>query len=108
MIDYVHAHPDLRIDKIREHVFDVFRADNDKARAIKILLGQYGYTLEEAAAIGDSTNDLEMIRTVGMGIAMGNAAAVVKQAAAHVTNDVRHDGVANAIAYIMERQSKSI
>ncbi len=106
LIDYVHAHPDLRIDKIREHVFDVFRADNDKARAIKILLDQYGYTFEEAAAIGDSTNDLEMIRTAGIGIAMGNAAEVVKKAADYVTSDVCHDGVANAIAYIMERQTR--
>jgi hydroxymethylpyrimidine pyrophosphatase-like HAD family hydrolase len=48
-------------------------------------------------AIGDDTNDTELIRNSGLGIAMGNAADVVKQAADEITTRNTEDGVAVAI-----------
>ena len=48
-------------------------------------------------AIGDEANDLEMIRAAGMGIAMGNAIAPLKDAADKVTAGHDHEGVAQAL-----------
>lgn len=55
---------------------------------------------EEMCAIGDSDNDAQMLRTVGMPVAMGNAEESVKQLARYITADCDHDGVAQAIDHI--------
>lgn len=53
--------------------------------------------LEQTIAIGDAPNDLEIIQTAGLGIAMGNAEEQIKQRAGFVTLDNDHDGIAHAI-----------
>ena len=51
---------------------------------------------------GDGENDIEMLATVGCGIAMGNAAENVKRHAKQVTDSVSQDGVARGIGkYIL-------
>lgn len=56
-------------------------------------LDHCGYVPEEAVAIGDYENDISMIRTAGLGVAMGNAIAVVKEAADFVTDTNTRNGV---------------
>ena len=56
-----------------------------------------GVTSAEMAAIGDSDNDAEMLRAVGMPVAMGNADPALKALAKYVTADCDHDGVAQAV-----------
>lgn len=48
-------------------------------------------------AIGDSENDLSMIRAAGIGVAMGNASDPVKECASYITGTNAEDGVASAI-----------
>ena len=48
-------------------------------------------------AIGDSDNDLSMLRMAGLGVAMGNAPVHIQAAADAVTADNVRDGVARAI-----------
>ncbi|WP_438434154.1 Cof-type HAD-IIB family hydrolase [Gorillibacterium sp. sgz500922] len=56
-----------------------------------------GITMDEVIAMGDSMNDLSMIRAAGLGIAMGNAQEEVKAAADYITALNTEDGVAKAI-----------
>lgn len=56
----------------------------------------------EVMVIGDSLNDLEMIKWAGFGIAMENAEDVVKEAADYITASNDDDGVAQAIQLILE------
>lgn len=56
-----------------------------------------GITREEIMACGDGGNDLEMIKTVGFGVAMENAIDEVKAAADYITCSNEEDGVAKAI-----------
>ena len=51
-------------------------------------------TTEEAVAFGDAENDIPMLRTAGVGVAMGNAAQAVKVAADQVTASNNEDGIA--------------
>jgi hypothetical protein len=62
-----------------------------------MLATMYDVPLSDCAAIGDSDNDLAMLRVVGSPIAMGNASQKVKEAAARVTASNEEDGVAKAI-----------
>lgn len=44
-------------------------------------------------AFGDGYNDMELLRTVDVGVAMGNAYDAVKECADHVTADCRDNGI---------------
>ncbi len=56
-----------------------------KGNAMLRLAKQLGYRQEEVVAIGDSENDLSMIQSAGLGIAVSNAVPVVKSSAAYIT-----------------------
>ncbi len=56
-----------------------------------------GFSAENVMACGDGGNDVEMLRAVGLGVAMGNAPDEVKRAARDVTDTNERDGVAKAL-----------
>ena len=56
-----------------------------------------GLPLDALAAVGDSYNDLPLLRQCGLPIAMGNAPAIVQNAARHTAPPVEDDGLAYAI-----------
>ena len=56
--------------------------------------------LEDCCAIGDSANDLSMLRCVGYPVAMGNAPAEVIAAAEYVTAPLREDGIYRAMTHL--------
>ncbi len=68
-----------------------------KASAIKILADKFNIANEEILAIGDSDNDLPMIKAAGCGVAMGNAVEAVKAACSRITDTCENDGFAKAV-----------
>lgn len=56
-----------------------------------------GINKEEIMACGDSENDLEMLKAVGLSIAMENADSSIKEVADFITHSNEADGVAYAI-----------
>ncbi|MDR0312259.1 MAG: HAD family hydrolase [Treponema sp.] len=68
-----------------------------KAKAMEIILDAFNIKRENSIAMGDSINDIDMIRYAGMGIAVGNASAELKAAAAHITADCGKGGIALAL-----------
>ena len=68
-----------------------------KAHGLLELCGVLGCRAENIMAFGDSANDLEMFRTSGFSVGMGNAEQCVKAEADYITDPVSEDGVANAV-----------
>jgi len=68
-----------------------------KAGAVKIIADKLGIERTEIMAIGDSENDLPMLRSVGRSIAMGNAIPAVKKACFYRTDTCENDGFAKAV-----------
>ena len=68
-----------------------------KAEGIKKLIEKLGFKMENVYAFGDGLNDIEMLQTVGTGIAMGNALDIVKEYADLVTTNVEDDGIVNGL-----------
>lgn len=68
-----------------------------KASGLAEVCRVLGIGMEQAVAVGDSLNDLAMIKEAGLGVAMGNAQEAVKQAADEVVAGNEEDGVAEAI-----------
>ncbi|MBQ9198438.1 MAG: Cof-type HAD-IIB family hydrolase [Clostridia bacterium] len=68
-----------------------------KGLGIRWLCERLGIDISRAAAFGDGGNDLEMLRTVGCGVAMGNAPEAVKAVADRVAAPYDQDGIAQFI-----------
>ncbi len=52
---------------------------------------------EEIMTIGDNSNDIEMIKNAGLGIAMANSAPEIKKIADDITTSNEENGVGQAI-----------
>ncbi len=68
-----------------------------KGRALEALASYLGVPLEQVMAVGDGSNDISLLSTAGLAVAMGNAPPEVKSVADHITLDVEHSGLAAAI-----------
>jgi Cof subfamily protein (haloacid dehalogenase superfamily) len=68
-----------------------------KGNSLRRFAEHLGYTLDNCMAIGDGLNDLSMIESAGLGVAMANAHPWVLEAADRVTLSNDEDGVAAAI-----------
>ena len=76
-----------------DRAVDVIPASSGKGIAIAKVLAYFGLDASQAMAFGDSQNDLEMLKTVGVGVAMGNATAQLKAVADDVCGAVSEDGI---------------
>ncbi|CAL67318.1 Cof-type HAD-IIB family hydrolase [Christiangramia forsetii] len=74
-----------------------------KLTAVQHLLdNHFRIPLSQSMAFGDNYNDVEMIRGVGMGIAVGNAKPEVLEIAHMVTTPGKEDGVAKSIMELLK------
>ena len=69
----------------------------NKGSSVLRLAERFGIQPDEIMVIGDSANDLAMMRVAGHSVAMGNADADVKAVCEYVTGDCDDSGVAQAI-----------
>lgn len=72
---------------------DILDIHGSKARGIKIALEKLQIDVSEAWAFGDGLNDIEMLREVGFGVAMGNAHPDLKAVADYVCPSIVEDGI---------------
>jgi Cof subfamily protein (haloacid dehalogenase superfamily) len=88
----------LKFVKSKPNYLEILAPGVSKGKALRELTAGWGLDRSEVMAIGDAPNDLEMIKWAGVGVAIGNACEMVKQAADLVVADHDHQGVAEAIA----------
>ncbi len=68
-----------------------------KATGVKRLMEYMNCAADEVMAIGDHTNDIEIVQMVGLGIAVANAVPELKAVADEVMSGERSEGVIEAI-----------
>ncbi len=78
-----------------------------KGRALRELASFLGVPLDQVAAIGDGDNDHSLLEAAGLGIAMGNSSDALKAAADLVVADVEGNGVAAAVARLLDQGASS-
>lgn len=71
----------------------------NKAAALAKVYERLGFTMDNVMAVGDSLNDIAMIKEAGLGVAMGNAQDIVKETADWITDTNTEHGVAKAIRH---------
>ena len=106
------------IEKVRQEACDYFRsylniycsdpffleimpAGIDKSHSLLKLLTAIGLSSDEMICCGDGYNDLTMIETAGLGVAMANAQPAVKEKADYITKSNDEDGILYVINEFM-------
>ncbi len=79
--------------------FDLTNKGISKATGIEKLVERIGRDMKDTIAFGDGRNDIEMLETVNLGIAMGNACIEAKNASDYVCQRVDQDGITKAVKH---------
>ncbi|WP_418223273.1 Cof-type HAD-IIB family hydrolase [Clostridium isatidis] len=91
----------LHVVSSGDNNFEITVGSVSKGNAAAYLAKLLNIPQEEVMCIGDSENDLSMIKYAGIGVAMGNGLDIVKEAADYVTDTNDNIGVAKAIEHFV-------
>jgi hydroxymethylpyrimidine pyrophosphatase-like HAD family hydrolase len=83
----------IRSPRYRDWMCEIAPVGFTKWSGLVAVAGRLGIEPDAICAVGDDVNDLPMIRAAGLGIAMGNATADVRAAAAHVVGTHDDGGI---------------
>jgi phosphoglycolate phosphatase len=75
----------------------------NKGTGLKRIAKMMGLDAQDFVAIGDSPNDIEMIKAAGLGVAVGNAHPELKKVAGMVTRGEHGKGVEEAVGELRRR-----
>ena len=89
--------PDLVVTTSIVNNIELNSREATKGVALKKLAAHLGVPMEDTMAFGDDRNDIPMLLSAGIGVAMGNAEEEVKRAAGYITDDCGVGGVAHAM-----------
>jgi Cof subfamily protein (haloacid dehalogenase superfamily) len=98
--DRIHTHSILN-KNYQGHILEFLSPAAGKWPALERLAASWGIRPEEIAGVGDDTNDADVLRRVGLGIAMGNALPEVREAAHVVVRSNAEGGAIEAIERIL-------
>ena len=96
-----HFHSYLYIYCSDPFFVEIMPAGIDKAHSLLKLLTSIGLTADQMICCGDGYNDLTMIETAGLGVAMANAQPAVREKADYITKSNDEDGVLHVINEFM-------
>ncbi|MCH5332559.1 MAG: HAD family phosphatase [Agathobacter sp.] len=83
------------------HNLEFTRADVNKGRGLHTLSRILGIDPADTMAIGDTENDIAVLKAAGIAVAMGNATDAVKAQADYITDTNERDGVARALMHFL-------
>ena len=89
--------PELELISSGPNLYDVMCKGVSKGNALIELADYLGIPADNTFAIGDSDNDLSMIRSAKYGIAVGNATDEIKKAASYISTNYDSLGFAKAV-----------
>lgn len=90
-------YPELFICKSTDFFCEICHREATKGDGLRYLQNMYGISKEETLTIGDHNNDIELLQSGGVKVAMGNATDELKAIADYVTDTVDNDGFVKAI-----------
>jgi Cof subfamily protein (haloacid dehalogenase superfamily) len=99
--------PDAYVTRSNPEFVEMLNPAVDKGVALRLVAEHFGIPMDRVMAIGDSYNDLPLLRAAGFSVAMGSAPEELKAEADAVVGDVEHDGVAEAIERFVLRSTEA-
>ena len=89
--------PTLTVTRTHEILVETTGPGVDKGKGIRHLCDLLAIDPARVLAVGDSENDIPMLKAAGCGVAMGNASARLKAVADWIAPDIADDGAAVAM-----------
>ena len=90
-------YPDLYIVKSTPYFCEIGPANAKKSIGVEFLCKLWGLKKEEVLTIGDQNNDIDLIQSGGIGVAMGNGTEELKACANYITDTCENDGFVKAV-----------
>lgn len=78
-------------------ILEFMNKSANKGEGVKTLAEKFKIDRSEVICIGDSFNDIHMIKYAGLGVAMGNALPEIKEHSDYITKTNEENGVAHII-----------
>ena len=91
----------LNIYRSEPFFLEIMPRNIDKAQSLQKLLNSIGLTADSMICCGDGYNDITMIETAGLGVAMANAQPPVLDSADYITKSNDENGVLHVINKFM-------
>ena len=89
--------PDLYIIKSTNYFLEFSNKEASKYCAVKFLQKYWNISDNETLCIGDQNNDIELLKSGGIKVAMENATDELKKYADYITDSVYNDGFVKAV-----------
>lgn len=93
---------DYELTRWNPFAVDVISKNMNKGKAIDKFLEIFSIPKEDSMAFGDGENDIDMLKHVQIGVAMGNACDALKEIADYITTDIDDHGIYNALKQLMK------
>lgn len=93
--------PRLLVVQTAPFYLEIIPSTINKGRGLLEICKALNVDPGEVIAFGDAENDIPMLQTAGIGVAMGNAGVQVKAAADMVTGSNNEDGIAAALELLL-------
>ena len=91
----------LFVTRSLPHYVEVGGLEGTKSKALRFLCDHWGIDPARTIAFGDADNDVDMLRFVGHGVAVGGMTDEVREAADAVAPPVNEDGVASYLEKLL-------
>ena len=99
------VHQSLYVPAYGVEVLEVFDPAVNKWQGILHVARHHGIEPEEIVAVGDDVNDIPMLQSAGLGVAMGNARPEIRALAGRVIGTNADDGLAKFLEELVARHA---
>lgn len=93
------SHPEITFLSGGYYNLEFTKKGTSKGAGLVFLCDHLNLSLEQTMAVGDTQNDINILKTAAIGVAMGNAREDVKAIADYITGSNEESGVAHAIRH---------
>ncbi len=115
--NFYHRDPEARLrsrDRLKDFPITIAFAEKtsievsplgvSKGKGLEFLCNHLGMSLTDTVAVGDSDNDLTVLQTAGLSVAMGNATKEIIDTCQMVVGDNDHDGIVEVVDYLLANE----
>lgn len=93
------ALPNCSFQRSNPYSVDIIPKGGSKLHGIQEFVNYANLSLDEVMAFGDNLNDIQMLKGVGVGVAMANGTSCAKKSADFVTDRNDKDGIYKALKH---------
>lgn len=95
------SHPEVTFLSGGYHNLEFTKTGTTKGAGLRFLCEYLGIAISQTMACGDTQNDIDILKTAAIGVAMGNAREDVKAVADFITLSNEESGVAYALRHFL-------